>query len=51
MGQLGRTTKQLRQNLSLFGLGQRLEGLQKMSRCVSHGEPFYACRNWSVTCG
>jgi hypothetical protein len=42
MGQLGRATKQLCQNLTLLGLGQRLKGLQKMPPRVSHSGLFYA---------
>jgi len=42
MGQFGRATKQLCQNLTLLGFGQRLKGLQEMPRCVSHRELFYA---------
>jgi len=38
--QLGCSTKELRQDLTLVGLGQGLEGFQKMPRCVSHGEIF-----------
>ncbi len=38
MGQLSSATKQLRQDLTLIGLGQGFERLQEVARGVSHGE-------------
>jgi len=47
--QLGRSTKELRQDLTLVGLGQGLEGFQKMPRCVSHSEIFYPYCSRGIT--
>lgn len=49
VGQLGCSTKELRQDLTLVGLGQCLEGFQKMPRCVSHSEIFYPYRSRCIT--
>jgi len=49
IGQFGRATKQLCQNLTLLGFGQRLKGLQKMPRRVSHVELFYAYSLCGIT--